>query len=111
MSQICNQTFTKLLKLKEHVRATHRNLNADGSVHEVLPFRCHVCREVFQQPQVLRQHLASAHNMAGTQQEQQQQQQQQQQHQVSCPACGQGFARHHNLRSHILKVHGQVRAQ
>ncbi len=61
LSQICGMTFGKLLKLKEHFRVNHRNLNPDGSVHEVLPYRCHLCREVFQQGPVLGQHLTTAH--------------------------------------------------
>ena len=35
---VCKQSFAKSLKLKEHMRL-HKNLNADGSVHDILPYR------------------------------------------------------------------------
>lgn len=35
---VCKQSFTKSLKLKEHMKL-HKNLNVDGSVHDVLPYR------------------------------------------------------------------------
>ena len=62
--EVCNTPFPKTVKLKEHMKA-HRNYHADGvTIHSVLPFRCHICREVFQQARVLHSHLVNAHHHA-----------------------------------------------
>lgn len=88
--EVCGQTFNKSLKLKEHSKL-HKNLLADGtSVHEVVPFRCHICREVFQQAIVLGSHLSSAHRDVAW-----------------CPLCPQAFQKVYDLKVHMVKTHGK----
>jgi KRAB domain-containing zinc finger protein len=120
---ICGQTFNKSLKLKEHYKL-HRNLNVDGSFHKALPFRCHMCKEVFQQASVLGMHLATAHaetlyrcdmcdatfgDVRGKNHHMYNEHQMDAFHQkcVWCPVCSQGFTRHYNLKVHMYKAHGK----
>ncbi len=124
---VCKQTFSKSLKLKEHMKQ-HKNLNADGSVHEILPYRCHVCREVFQLAAVLGNHLSTSHpsETANTVKcercpatfadvraknhhvySEHQAAETAQQKSVWCPVCNQGFTRHYNLKVHMYKAHGK----
>ncbi len=125
MCDLCGQTFNKSLKLKEH-RRLHKNFRPDGvTVHESLPFRCHVCREVFQQARTLAAHLSTCHPESGGYKcdhcdatfgdVRGKNHHMYNEHAtnafqskcVSCPKCGQGFTRHYNLKVHIVKTHGQ----
>ena len=120
---ICGEMFNKSLKLKEH-KNLHRNLLPDGSVHEVVPFRCHMCREVFQQGTVLTNHLATVHkgtsfkcdmctkmfgSIAMKNEHMLRDHQNDAVHNKSffCPLCNQGFTRFYNLKVHMVKTHGK----
>ena len=59
--EVCGQTFNKSLKLKEHLKL-HRNTNNDGNLNESVPYRCHICKQCFSQPEPLGDHLRSAHS-------------------------------------------------
>ena len=59
--EVCGQTFNKSLKLKEHLKL-HRNTNNDGNLNESHPYRCHICKQCFSQPEPLGDHLRSAHS-------------------------------------------------
>ena len=59
--EVCGQTFNKSLKLKEHLKL-HRNTNNDGNLNEHVPYRCHICKQCFSQPEPLGDHLRSAHS-------------------------------------------------
>ena len=124
--EVCGQTFNKSLKLKEHMKQ-HTNYRADGSVMKECPFRCHVCKEPFQVPKTLGQHLASAHpnssdsvykcdkcdatfgDVRGKNHHMYNE------HQLNsfsdkcvwCPVCNQGFTRPYNLKVHMQKSHGK----
>ena len=110
---VCGQSFVKSNKLREHLK-THQNIHPDGSVNPVLPFRCHLCKDVFQQSVILSAHLRGAHgigagsspggasppaavapdpqNLSGAKC-------------VWCPVCNQGFTRSYNLKVHMAKAH------
>ena len=59
--EVCGQTFNKSLKLKEHLKL-HRNTNNDGNLNDQVPYRCHICKQCFSQPEPLGDHLRSAHS-------------------------------------------------
>eukprot|EP00094_Tigriopus_californicus_P002881 TCALIF_02778-PA protein Name:"Similar to Zfp26 Zinc finger protein 26 (Mus musculus)" AED:0.10 eAED:0.11 QI:493/0.33/0.28/0.71/0.5/0.28/7/0/1223 len=122
--EVCDQTFNKTLKLKEHMKI-HRNFHADGTVNTVLPFRCHICREVFQQAKVLNNHLTSTHAsetlyncdlcQASFGDVRSKNHHMYNVHQVDsfnqkcvwCPICHHGFTRQYNLKVHLLRAHGK----
>lgn len=122
--EVCDQTFNKTLKLKEHMKI-HRNFHPDGTVNTVLPFRCHICREVFQQAKVLNNHLTSTHAsetlyncdlcQASFGDVRSKNHHMYNVHQVDsfnqkcvwCPICHHGFTRQYNLKVHLLRAHGK----
>ena len=121
---VCGQTFNKSLKLKEHFKL-HRNVAANGAVNQLNPFRCHVCKHVFQRPEPLGRHLNSAHaetvykcdiceasfgDVRGKNHHMYNEHQLDAFHQkcVWCPVCNQGFTRHYNLKVHMYKSHGRA---
>merc|ERR1719412_153868 len=120
---VCGQTFNKSLKLKEHFKL-HRNVSGNGAVNQLNPFRCHVCKHVFQRPELLGDHLNTAHaetvykcdiceatfgDVRGKNHHMYNEHQLDAFHQkcVWCPVCNQGFTRHYNLKVHMYKSHGK----
>merc|ERR1712223_2183262 len=121
--EFCGQTFNKSLKLKEHLKL-HRNTNNDGNLNESVPYRCHICKQCFSQPEPLGDHLRSAHSetvykcdmcdatfgdVRGKNHHMYNEHQLDAFHQkcVWCPVCNQGFTRHYNLKVHMYKSHGK----
>jgi len=120
---VCSQTFNKSLKLKEHMKL-HRNTSGDGSINEYVPYRCHVCKQCYSQPEPLGDHLRSQHSetvykcdicvatfgdVRGKNHHMYNEHQLDAFHQkcVWCPVCNQGFTRHYNLKVHMYKSHGK----
>ena len=40
----------------------HRNTANDGSINEYVPYRCHICKQCYSQPEPLGEHLRSQHS-------------------------------------------------
>jgi len=121
--EVCGQTFNKSLKLKEHLKL-HRNTGNDGNLNEYVPYKCHICKQCFSQPEPLGEHLRNAHSetvykcdmcdatfgdVRGKNHHMYNEHQLDAFHQkcVWCPVCNQGFTRHYNLKVHMYKSHGK----
>ncbi|QQP54268.1 Uncharacterized protein FKW44_007046, partial [Caligus rogercresseyi] len=91
---ICGLLFNKASKLKDHLKV-HKNVSMDGSKNESVPFRCHVCQDVYAEASELRAHLETAEHGSPTKS-------------GSSPSYEKaGFTRHYNLKMHLYKVHGK----
>eukprot|EP00096_Caligus_rogercresseyi_P001049 TRINITY_DN1164_c0_g1_i2.p1 TRINITY_DN1164_c0_g1~~TRINITY_DN1164_c0_g1_i2.p1 ORF type:complete len:881 (+),score=237.82 TRINITY_DN1164_c0_g1_i2:102-2744(+) len=99
---ICGLLFNKASKLKDHLKV-HKNVSMDGSKNESVPFRCHVCQDVYAEASELRAHLETAEHGSPTKSGSSPSYEKA----VWCPLCSQGFTRHYNLKMHLYKVHGK----
>uniref|UniRef100_A0A0K2TH55 C2H2-type domain-containing protein n=1 Tax=Lepeophtheirus salmonis TaxID=72036 RepID=A0A0K2TH55_LEPSM len=123
--EICGQGFTKVSLLKEHLKC-HRNITMDGSKNESVPFKCHICQDVYPEASQLKIHLDSAHTptksifQCDTCPASFVNAKDKNKHMINehrfgsffeklfwCPLCNQGFTRHYNLKMHLYKTHGK----